>query len=185
MTRADSPPRFDKHSLLCIRRKQRHGCCSIVPRRGSSTRPGPRGSHGPARSVKHDQYLETELRLSIQSPTIFEIDLHPAPTGYPDRTALLHVLARRLSPRFPHPLLDRFQPYLPSVEPPDGEHDAGSSFTTTFHLVIEPLIFGVLPRTALPTLLCIIVFVFGAAVMVPAIIRWLESAVSIDREKAD
>jgi len=48
-------------------------------------------------------------------------------------------------------------------------------FYTTFALVIEPLILGVLPKTAIPAIAWIVVFGLGAACTVPTIIRHLDS----------
>jgi hypothetical protein len=79
---------------------------------------------------------------------------------------IIHLSAGLLSPRFPR------QPFksIPGGQSPIADDE----FYTTFALVIEPLIFGVLPQTALPALGWILVFGLGAACTVPTIIRHLD-----------
>lgn len=81
---------------------------------------------------------------------------------------ILHLSGSLLSPRFPR------QPFksTPSGRSPILEDE----FSTTFALVIEPLILGVLPQTAVPALCWIFVFGLGAACTVPTIIRYLNSS---------
>jgi hypothetical protein len=80
---------------------------------------------------------------------------------------IIHLSAALLSPRFPrHPFKS-----IPSRQSPISEDE----FYTTFALVIEPLILGVLPETAIPALGWILVFGLGAACTVPGIIRYLDS----------
>jgi hypothetical protein len=79
---------------------------------------------------------------------------------------IIHLSGSPLSPRFPR------QPFksTPSGHLPTADDE----FYTTFALVIEPLIFGVLPQTAVPALCWILVFGLGAACTVPTIIRYLD-----------
>jgi hypothetical protein len=80
---------------------------------------------------------------------------------------MIHLSAALLSPRFPR------QPFKSA---PNGHLIiADEEFYTTFALVIEPLILGVLPQTAISALCWILVFGLGAACTVPTIIRYLES----------
>jgi len=51
-------------------------------------------------------------------------------------------------------------------------------YTTTYHLVLEPLLLFILPRTAVPTVILIIIFAIGSSLTVPTIIRLLEKAAS-------
>jgi hypothetical protein len=80
---------------------------------------------------------------------------------------IIHLSAALLSPRFPR------QPFIstPSAHLPISEDE----FYTTFALVIEPLILGVLPKTAVSAIGWILVFGLGAACTVPTIIRYLDS----------
>ena len=79
---------------------------------------------------------------------------------------IIHLSGSLLSPRFPS------QPFKST---PNGHLPmADDEFSTTFALVIEPLIFGILPQTAIPALVWILVFGLGAACAVPTIIRYLD-----------
>ena len=79
---------------------------------------------------------------------------------------IIHLSASLLSPRFPRqPFKSGSEAHLPTAD---------DEFYTTFALVIEPLIFGVLPKTAIPALGWILVFALGAACAVPTIIRNLD-----------
>jgi len=49
-------------------------------------------------------------------------------------------------------------------------------FETTFHLVLEPLYLGFMPKTAGPAILYILVFAGGAASCVPTFISMLEKS---------
>lgn len=97
-----------------------------------------------------------------------------------DDRAILHVSARPLSPRFPHPLLATLYARLPqSVRavlpaPPVTTSLDNAEWSTTYHVVLEPLVLGVLPKTAVPAVWAILVFVLGAALVVPSLIRALE-----------
>lgn len=57
----------------------------------------------------------------------------------------------------------------------DSEPDSNAEwpFHTTFHLVLEPLVFGVLPATAASTIAAILIFAVGGAVLAPCLIRAL------------
>lgn len=50
----------------------------------------------------------------------------------------------------------------------------GEEWETRYHVLLEPLLFGFLPETSVPAILAIVVFVLGAAAVVPSIIRLLE-----------
>jgi hypothetical protein len=95
------------------------------------------------------------------------MELLPDPVSNSVDQAIIHLSASLLSPRSPR------QPFnfLPSAFAVVPENE----FITTFALVIEPLIFGVLPKTALPALGWILVFGLGAAWVVPIIIRYLDT----------
>lgn len=78
----------------------------------------------------------------------------------------IHLSAALLSPRFPRqPFKSGSEAHLPTAD---------DEFYTTFALVIEPLIFGVLPNTAIPALVWILFFGLGAACTVPTILRYLD-----------
>lgn len=80
---------------------------------------------------------------------------------------IVHLSAALLSPRFPrHPFKS-----IPSGHLPISDDE----FYATFALVIEPLILGVLPKTAVSAIGWILVFGLGAAYTVPTIIRYLDS----------
>jgi hypothetical protein len=80
---------------------------------------------------------------------------------------IVHLSASLLSARFPR------QPFksTPSGQSPIADNE----FYTTFALVIEPLIFGVLPKTAVSAIGWILIFGLGAACTIPTIIRYLDS----------
>ena len=79
---------------------------------------------------------------------------------------IIHLSAALLSPRFPR------QPFKPTSvgQLPISDDE----FYTTFALVIEPLILGVLPKTAITAIAWIVIFGLGAACTVPTIIRYLD-----------
>jgi hypothetical protein len=79
---------------------------------------------------------------------------------------IIHLSASLLSPRFPR------QPFRTT---PSGQTlISEDEFYTTFALVIEPLILGVLPKTAVSAMGWILVFGLGAACTVPTMIRYLD-----------
>ena len=80
-----------------------------------------------------------------------------------DTDVIIHLSASLLSPRFPRHLFT------------DSVSHVGDEFQTTLALVIEPLILGVLPRTAIPALMWIILFGLGGASVVPYILRYLDA----------
>jgi hypothetical protein len=47
-------------------------------------------------------------------------------------------------------------------------------FNTTFNLILEPLIFGIIPKSVIPTIYLILIFAGSAALVVPYIIKFLE-----------
>jgi len=77
---------------------------------------------------------------------------------------IIHLSASLLSPRFPR------QPFSGRPNTPSTDE-----FNTTFALVVEPLIFGILPQTAVPALIWALIFGLGAACVVPYIIRYLDT----------
>lgn len=131
-------------------------------------------------------------KLTMQSPTLFDLDILPLPlqTGFvnqgdsitPNQAALLVISARPLSPTIFHPsppniLLQYLAGALrPTIYAPresvSGQGNA--SWMTTFQVVLEPLILGVLPSTAVPAVWLLLIFGVGAAMCVPFIIRTLE-----------
>jgi len=106
-------------------------------------------------------------------PTKFEMEVLPDLESVD--AVIVHLSGSLLSPRFPR------QPFKPT---PSGDSPiANEEFPTTFALVIEPLILGVLPQTAIPALVWILVFGSGAACTVPTIIRYLNSTGTIGEVK--
>ena len=74
---------------------------------------------------------------------------------------MIHISSSELSPRFPrYPLISA-----------GNSSNAEQGYQTTFTLVLEPLIFGFLPQTAVSALLWIVIFASGAAWAVPYIRR--------------
>lgn len=65
----------------------------------------------------------------------------------------------------PHPLLARFG-WKPTLTNDD--------FETPFHLVLEPLLLGVVPRTALSAIGGVLGMILVAVVCVPIAIRYIE-----------
>ena len=77
---------------------------------------------------------------------------------------IIHLSASLLSPHFPR------QPFSGRSNTPSTDE-----FHTTFALVVEPLIFGILPQTAVPAVIWALIFGLGAACVVPYIIRYLDT----------
>ena len=121
----------------------------------------------------------------MQSPTKFDLSLHPLHTvkeGQSNTAQLiLHIKAKPLSRAIPPytpplPILDKLATILRPIHPPhsnEGNQDE-EEWYTSFHLVIEPLILGIVPRTAIPAIILILVFGISAGCCVPAIIRFIE-----------
>lgn len=83
-----------------------------------------------------------------------------------EKGVVLHITSAELSPRIPS--LGYF------AEPSSTEQ----GYHTTFTLIIEPLILGVLPQTAIPAVFWIILFALGSAMTVPYIRRSMEYLVN-------
>lgn len=102
-----------------------------------------------------------------QSPTRFGIDLSMSDDS---DTILIHITSAALSPRisgipFPRP-----------IRPIQLVTMGKDEYFTPFTLTLEPLIMGVLPQTAVPALIWIIIFGLGAACTIPTIRRYMEKA---------
>jgi hypothetical protein len=134
--------------------------------------------------------------LTHQAPTKWDLTISPLSP----RTAILQITAAPLSPRFPHPLLSQVNDYLPSylslvgALPVDREGSetktkwettTKSQWETKAHILLEPLILGVIPSTAVPAVGWMIVLVFGAGMVVPRLITWLEVAKRADQAECD
>lgn len=88
---------------------------------------------------------------------------------------LLHITAEALSPRMKHPFLHRLGlASNPQQVPPDSE------FATAFHLLVEPLYFGVLPATAVSAIWGIGVLGAVAALAAPRLLRRISKASRVD-----
>lgn len=162
------------------------------------------GSVGLLVTLSHDTLtvpLMTTIRdqvagrtLTHQAPTKWDLAITPSSP----RTAILHLTAAPLSPPFPHPLLSQLNAYLPSylrtigARPVDREGSETETTTqwetttkikweTKAHILLEPLILGVIPSTAVPAVGWISVLVFGAGLVVPRLITWLEAAKRADQ----
>lgn len=82
-------------------------------------------------------------------------------SGYP---ILIHITSSQLSPRFPrYPFLESATDNGAGVKVTEGD------YSTPFTITLEPLLFGVLPQTAVPALGYILLFGLGAAGTVPFI----------------
>ncbi|GMK56580.1 hypothetical protein CspeluHIS016_0304200 [Cutaneotrichosporon spelunceum] len=98
------------------------------------------------------------------TPTRFQL----TPLAHPDG-AVFHVNASALSPRVPY-----FNP--------EGKRD--SDFETTFHILVEPLLLGVVPRTAVSAVGAIVVCVGVAVLVASRFLRALQGFVRrIDEEE--
>ncbi|KAL1412567.1 hypothetical protein Q8F55_000314 [Vanrija albida] len=143
------------------------------------------------------------------SPTRFAAHIHPSGAG----GVLLHITAAPLSPRMPHPLLRRVRALFGENES-KSDDDAASThshsswtswediglvnynsadptspadwpFHTDFHLVLEPLILGVLPATAASALAAIALFALAGALIAPYLIRALRRLIlGLEEDKA-
>lgn len=75
-----------------------------------------------------------------------------------------------------HPLLERFGW--------GGSKLSDDEFETTFHLVLEPLLLGVIPQTAWSAIAAIVVMVSLAIVAVPYVLRALDRVIAqVDKEE--
>jgi hypothetical protein len=132
------------------------------------------------------------------------MEVYPADEG---KGALLHVRARPLSPRIRQPwhLLDRLDFFnlldhadlvlenpivkrlgLAASREKAEEVLADDEFETPFHVILEPLVLGVLPRTAVPAVLAILVMLVGAGLAAPRVAAALERlAVQVKVEKEE
>lgn len=105
--------------------------------------------------------------LTNQSPTKFNLALHPNPQADSiERGPIIHVTSSELSPR------------IPSLGIFGTPSKIQEGYHTTFTLVIEPLILGFLPKTAIPAVFWIITFALGAGITVPYIRRRIENLVN-------
>ncbi|WVO14994.1 hypothetical protein L204_102637 [Cryptococcus depauperatus] len=128
-----------------------------------------------ALDIKKDQkYRAWTLRASWpgSSPTRVTLQSPMSPGYFVIRAALL-------SPRFPH------YPHLFELFPSSVSHIfAGrrelikndKRFETPLNLTLEPLLFNVLPWTALPAVVTIVLFITGAWIVLPYFIQGLEFA---------
>lgn len=119
------------------------------------------------------------------TPTRFEMDIQPGTAGAP---AVLFLKASPLSPRIDH---TRVLGYLGRIVGLDVGTDSGnladpSSFSTTFTVVLEPLMFGVLPRTAIPAVIAILILCVSVWFFKPFLIKGFESVIRrVDAEEAE
>jgi hypothetical protein len=96
--------------------------------------------------------------------------LHPS---LEDDQVILYINSKPLSPRFPHrhhELLAKLPTY--KAASPVTETDDG--YNTTFHLVFEPLILGVIPQTSVPAIKYISAATIFSLLLVPFVIRFIE-----------
>ncbi|WVR07955.1 hypothetical protein IAU60_004998 [Kwoniella sp. DSM 27419] len=121
------------------------------------------------------------------------------PGSYPARiaieppTASSHLVIRgsALSPRMYHPLLTRLPPSLRRILPKpiplrSTTFTTDQAFSTPIHLLLEPLILGVIPQTAMPAIGAILAVVLLAALAIPSVFRTLHSLVNaVDDDKID
>ncbi|KAK8849782.1 hypothetical protein IAR55_005118 [Kwoniella newhampshirensis] len=82
-----------------------------------------------------------------------------------------------LSPHFPHPLLNDLKSRYLSSSASSPTSKIKDDFSTSVHLTLEPLLLGVIPRTALPAMGLMILFALGAGACVPSFIRTIEIAI--------
>jgi hypothetical protein len=92
-------------------------------------------------------------------------------------TVLLRLHSQQLTPRFAHPLLDdlplsSFGRRSPGASP---QVRSAGYYETTVDLVLEPLVYGVIPESVIPTIYWIIGVALVSAAAVPLVIRLIEA----------
>lgn len=96
------------------------------------------------------------------------------PTRSPS-TVILFLQSSQLTPHFPHPLLDPL-PLPQLLRPRDkGLAVPAGHYETTIDLALEPLIYGVIPESVIPTIYWIIGAALASAAVVPLCIRFIET----------
>ncbi|WVW87042.1 hypothetical protein I302_109098 [Kwoniella bestiolae CBS 10118] len=102
----------------------------------------------------------------------------------PDSSLHISISGTPLSPRMPHPLLS----YLPSPlkpifsstqaqsqsQPHSIQINREEGFITPISIILEPLILGMIPRTAIPTVYLILLGILIAGLSLPRAFRLIE-----------
>ncbi|WRT69824.1 uncharacterized protein IL334_006815 [Kwoniella shivajii] len=88
------------------------------------------------------------------------------------------ITGQALSPRMNHSFLQQYiVKYLPTDTDPT-KVDRLEDFDTVISIVLEPLILGIIPQTALPTIAIVLVFVLGAGTILPYVIISIEKGLA-------
>ncbi|WVF68375.1 hypothetical protein IAT40_003140 [Kwoniella sp. CBS 6097] len=118
---------------------------------------------------------------------------HPARIALSDPTDEgFFIKGSPLSPRMPHPLLLHLPTSLQILFTPTSSKappasalspapDAASekeAFSTPVILVLEPLVLGIIPQTAVPTIGVILLVVFSSGLLVPRVVGLIERLVN-------
>nr|XP_019043663.1 hypothetical protein I302_08243 [Kwoniella bestiolae CBS 10118]OCF22593.1 hypothetical protein I302_08243 [Kwoniella bestiolae CBS 10118] len=119
------------------------------------------------------------LNLIYPPPYPTRISITP-----PDSSLHISISGTPLSPRMPHPLLS----YLPSPlkpifsstqaqsqsQPHSIQINREEGFITPISIILEPLILGMIPRTAIPTVYLILLGILIAGLSLPRAFRLIE-----------
>ena len=127
----------------------------------------------------------------IQSPTKFEVEVHPHGDSMDE--AILHISAKPLSPPHPHPYLPLITSFLPAIitqllftpvtrTSPSSYSSSrpGGHFSTEVQVILEPLEYGVVPRTAVSTIYWIIGAIILGLLGTPYVIKYMEMQMACD-----
>ncbi|WWC95714.1 hypothetical protein V866_002580 [Kwoniella sp. B9012] len=107
-------------------------------------------------------YQKWTIRISWPGSSPTKIKIIP-----PDESFQFSIIGSSLSPRMYHPLLSD-----------DIAHEPTDQFHTPISIILEPLILGVIPRTALPTIYTIILALVIAGWNIPRILRLIEDIIN-------
>ncbi|KAK6908570.1 hypothetical protein I204_06549 [Kwoniella mangroviensis CBS 8886] len=107
-------------------------------------------------------YQKWTIRISWPGSSPTKIKIIP-----PDESFQFSIIGSSLSPRMYHPLIFHDLPYKPADQ-----------FRTPISILLEPLILGVIPRTALPTIYTILLAVVITGWHIPHILRLIENIIN-------
>ncbi|WVQ66158.1 uncharacterized protein L199_004336 [Kwoniella botswanensis] len=107
-------------------------------------------------------YQKWTIRISWPGSSPTKIKIIP-----PDESLQFSIIGLSLSPRMYHPLLSH-----------DRSYKTTDQFHTPISITLEPLILGVIPRTALPTIYTIILALVIAGWNIPRMLRLIEDIIN-------
>ncbi|WWC92674.1 uncharacterized protein L201_007633 [Kwoniella dendrophila CBS 6074] len=126
---------------------------------------------------KQLRYNVWTIRASWPGSSPTRIKINPPNSSYQ-----FSIESSALSPRMSHHLLRDFMNKYANLEIKDvnqaNRESSSLSFDTPITITLEPLILGIIPKTALPTIIIIILSVILVGLNVTRIIRIIELAIN-------